>query len=193
VPYVDPERRAVPHATAGQLLLRGWLGETHGWQSSQAEPYAVVVGGHHGVPPTHEQLLAARDRARLLGWDAGQGLWRSVQRELLDRAARAHGIIGRLGELADARLPPPVQVLLTAIVIVADWIASNDALFPYETAAEPTAARVGAAWSALDLPAPWRAVAESGSAESLLAARFALGEGAVCRPVQTLASNLPGA
>jgi CRISPR-associated helicase Cas3 len=149
-----------------------------------------VVGGHHGVPPTHEQLIAARDRARLLGWDAGQQLWRNVQREFLDRAARAHGVLARLGELADVPLPQPVQVLLTAIVIVADWIASNDALFPYDTATEQMATRVGAAWSVLDLPAPWHAVAEPGSAESLLAARFALGEGMAHRPMQTLAVNL---
>jgi CRISPR-associated endonuclease/helicase Cas3 len=192
MPYGDPGRRAVPHAIAGQLLLRAWLVEAHGWQSSRAEPYAVVVGGHHGVPPTHQELVAARDRARLLGWAAGQGLWRSVQREFLDRAARAHGILGRLGELADVPLPQPVQVLLTAIVIVADWIASNEALFPYDAAAEQTAARVGAAWSALALPAPWRAVAGAGSAEDLLAARFDLPEGAVWRPVQTLAVNLAG-
>jgi CRISPR-associated helicase Cas3/CRISPR-associated endonuclease Cas3-HD len=190
MPPVDPERRAVPHATAGQLLLRAWIVDAHGWQSSQAEPYAVVVGGHHGVPPTHAELIAAADRTRLLGWDAGQQPWRSVQRELLDRAAREYGIVGRLGELADVRLPPPVQVLLTAIVIVADWIASNDALFPYETAAEQTAARVSAAWSALDIPAPWHAVAGLGSAESLLTARFTLGEKEVWRPVQTLAVNL---
>jgi CRISPR-associated endonuclease Cas3-HD len=31
VPPGDPERRRVPHATAGQLVLRAWL-EARGWQ-----------------------------------------------------------------------------------------------------------------------------------------------------------------
>jgi hypothetical protein len=42
-----------------------------------------------------------------------------------------------------------VQVLASAVVIVADWIASNDELFPYDTADERTAARLDAAWGNL--------------------------------------------
>ena len=184
MPPGDPERRRVPHATAGQLVLRAWL--VKGWERRQAEPYVVVVGGHHGVPPTYQDLIAAQDRSRLLGWGPGQRLWRDVQTELLDRAARAHGALEWLEEWRTVALPQPVQVLASAVVIVADWIASNDELFPYDNADERTAARLDDAWSALALPAPWRSTAVSGPAESLLAARFGFGQ------VQVKAVHLAG-
>jgi CRISPR-associated endonuclease/helicase Cas3 len=188
MPPGDPERRRVPHATAGQLVLGAWL-EAKGWERREAEPYVVVVGGHHGVPPTYQDLVAAQDRSRLLGWGSEQRLWRDVQGELLDRAARAHGVLEWLEDWRAVALPQPVQVLASAVVIVADWIASNDELFPYDTADERTAARLDAAWSALALPAPWRATAVSGPAESLLAARFGFGQD-TCRPVQAKAVQL---
>ena len=67
---ITADRRFAPHATAGQHVLAAWLRQ-RGWEDPQ--PYAVVVGGHHGVPPTDDQLRNVEVRlkgdgpARLLG------------------------------------------------------------------------------------------------------------------------------
>ena len=43
---VDPlERRKVPHALAGHLILENWLMNDHGWDFESAEALAAVVGG----------------------------------------------------------------------------------------------------------------------------------------------------
>ncbi|MFE7712802.1 HD domain-containing protein [Streptomyces sp. NPDC057486] len=88
--------------------------------------------------------------------------------------------------MAVGEMPQPVQVLLTALVIVADWIASNADLFPYfsQDVARSSEERVAAAWRGLDLPAPWCPDEPTGDAQELFAARFDLPPGAKVRPVQ---------
>ncbi|NED86234.1 type I-E CRISPR-associated protein Cse1/CasA, partial [Streptomyces sp. SID11233] len=76
--------------------------------------------------------------------------------------------------------------LLTATVIVSDWIASNPDLFPYfpEEHPRPETERVTAAWRGLLLPAPWEPAEPAAPTAAFYASRFALPPGAVVRPVQ---------
>ncbi|MFI6288347.1 CRISPR-associated helicase Cas3' [Streptomyces sp. NPDC051018] len=185
-----PDRRIAPHALAGQLLLEEWLEERHGWTRQESGQFAVVVGGHHGVPPEHGQIKALDDRHHLLRTPgSGREVWRRVQGELLDACADEYGAGERLGAWRGVKLPQPVQVLLTGLVIVADWIASNPDLFPYFPQDERRTGekRVAAAWRGLDLPNPWRAEEPGGSVEELFADRFDLPAGAGVRPVQEAA------
>jgi CRISPR-associated endonuclease/helicase Cas3 len=185
-----PDRRMAPHGPAGQLLLAEWLEERHGWSPSETGQFTVVVGGHHGVPPEYGQLKALDDRDHLLRTPGrSRKLWRAVQQELLDACADEYGVHGRFGAWRAVRLPQTVQVLLTALVIVADWIASNADLFPYfpQDERRTDAERVAAAWRGLDLPPPWRADEPGAEAQELFAGRFALPPGAVVRPVQEAA------
>ena len=181
---VDPDRKLAPHATAGHLLLEKWLCTVHGWDECDAQQFAVIVGGHHGVPPEYGGLVEARRRPSLLGHAADQALWQEVQCQLLDRAAGLAGVRDRLPGWRGVRLTQPVQALLTAVVIVADWIASNDELFPYEQIDTNEWDRIDAAWRCLDLPRPWRAVPVTSSPEALFRSRFDLLHDAVMRPVQ---------
>ncbi|MER7696115.1 type I-E CRISPR-associated protein Cse1/CasA [Streptomyces sp. NPDC096095] len=194
MPYLKqfgPDRRMAPHGLAGQLLIQEWLGERFGWSERDSGQFAVVAGGHHGTPPDHPQIhdLAARPRLLRTG-GASEAVWRAVQYELMDACARRSGVEGRLAEWKSVRLPQPVQVVLTAIVIVSDWIASSSELFPYDPASwspggdEGESRRLAAAWAGLDLPGPWRAEQPTGSAAELFRARFDLPEGAEVRPVQ---------
>ena len=41
------ERRKVPHALAGHLILENWLMDEHDWDFEPAEALAAVVGAHH--------------------------------------------------------------------------------------------------------------------------------------------------
>jgi CRISPR-associated endonuclease/helicase Cas3 len=176
-------RKHAPHATAGQVILGDWLREGHGW--GDTDSYGVVVGGHHGVPPTSTSLRAAELHRVAFGDDA----WTSVQHELLDWMTDRAGVRERLPDWAGAPLSQPVQAVLTGLVIAADWIASAEEFFPYDlTDAEHD--RVNAAWAHLDLPAPWKPVPTPPGVDTLFAARFDLPKGARPRPVQETVADL---
>lgn len=190
---MGPDRRIAPHGLAGQVLLGEWLEERHGWAAARTGQFTVAVGGHHGVPPEHGQIKALYEREELLRSPGPcRRVWGEVQAELLDACADRFGVAERLGGWRSVRLPQPVQVLLTALVIVSDWIASNPGLFPYfpEAGCRSDEERLAAAWRGLDLPAPWRAEEPGECARELFASRFALPEGAEARPVQEAAVEL---
>ncbi|MFH9134738.1 type I-E CRISPR-associated protein Cse1/CasA [Streptomyces sp. NPDC017524] len=203
------DRRMAPHGLAGQLLLQEWLAERFGWTERVSGQFAVVAGGHHGTPPDHQQIHDLGLRPHLLrtgGAGGAEGesevVWRDVQFELMDACAVRAGVQGRFADWRSVRLPQPVQVVLTAIVIVSDWIASSSELFPYDPASwspvgpEGEGRRLAAAWAGLDLPGPWRAEQPIGTAGELFRARFDLPQGAEIRPVQDeavrVARELPG-
>lgn len=190
---MGPDRRIAPHGLAGQVLLGEWLEERHGWAPARTGQFTVAVGGHHGVPPEHGQIKVLYEHEELLRTPGASGrVWRQVQTELLDACAEHFGVAERLGGWRTVRLPQPVQVLLTALVIVSDWIASNPDLFPYfpDGASRNGQERLAAAWEGLDLPDPWRAEETDRGAQELFASRFALPAGAEIRPVQEAAVEL---
>jgi CRISPR-associated endonuclease/helicase Cas3 len=170
-------RRELRHELAGHVCLVRWLAERHHWSAADGHRIAVVVGGHHGVAPTFQQVRDAPHRTALLG----QGRWTQVQDEYLDR--QAHFLDD--GDLGSPMAPSqPAQALMTAIVIIADWIASNDELFPYRTL-ESTEGRLDRAWAELKLPAPWRSAPGSTDVDELVSRRFRFAGRA--RPVQASA------
>ncbi|MFE5515317.1 CRISPR-associated helicase Cas3' [Streptomyces sp. NPDC056529] len=190
---MGPDRVLAPHGLAGQVLLVQWLEEVCGWDAQECWQFAVVVGGHHGIPPEDAQINALEDRGYLLRTPGrSRAVWQRVQGELLEACADEYGVRGRLGAWRAVKLPQPVQVVLTALVIVADWIASNPELFPYHPMEEPLfgAARAAAAWRKLDLPGPWRPAEPQGSVQELFESRFDLPSGASVRPVQVEAVEL---
>ncbi|MFH8409595.1 type I-E CRISPR-associated protein Cse1/CasA [Streptomyces sp. NPDC018019] len=185
------DRRLAPHGLAGQLLLQEWMAERFGMNSRTSGQFAVVAGGHHGTPPEHQQIHDLQLRSRLLRHPGpSDAIWRRVHFELMDACAEFAGVADRFEEWRSVRLPQPVQVALTAVVILADWIASAPELFPYDPLSWQPAGPVGearrlrAAWQGLDLPGPWTPQVPEQAAEALFAQRFALPEGARIRPVQ---------
>lgn len=199
------DRRMAPHGLAGQLIIQESLGERFGWSGRASGQFAIVAGGHHGTPPDHLQIRALGLHPRLLRTQGdSEDAWRSVQYELLDACARRAGVEKRLAAWQSVRLPQTVQVVLTAIVIVSDWIASSSELFPYDPVSWSSSGRkdgevrrLDAAWAGLDLPGPWRPEVPEQSAEELFRDRFELPEGARVRPVQEeavrMARSMPAA
>lgn len=188
-----PDRKFAPHGLAGQALLGEWLEEQHGWAPKQAAQFTVAVGGHHGVPPEHAQINALDNHGELLRTPgASRAAWQRVQVELLDGCADEYGVRDRLDDWRLVKLPQPVQVLLTSLVIVADWIASNPDLFPYFPQDVPRSSeeRIAAAWAGLDLPEPWTAEMPAVDTQELFTSRFGLPAGAKERPVQKAAAEL---
>jgi CRISPR-associated endonuclease/helicase Cas3 len=195
---LDRDRHLAPHATAGHIVLTDWLVRQHGWSRTATGPLAVVVGGHHGVPPTALDIQNARNVPDALGFD---GLWPEVRHELLawlTRHVGASDVLGRLRDEASTRpdrelLSQPVQALLTALVIMADWIASNERYFPLDVGALHEPARVDEAMAALDLPTPWQARPETSDGTVLLRRRFDLGLAVDPFPVQASAVSAASA
>lgn len=188
VPHLLPdERRRLPHSLAGEVLLERWLCDRHGWSRETAAQLGVVVGGHHGVPPGKSAVLRATDHPELFG----TGSWPEVQVALIERAARRTGVDRHLPAWRNLRLPQSVQVTLTALVIVADWIASSSELFPLSPlGAQPSESaeqRATRAWQDLELPRPWRPADTGLPPDDLVRTRFGWGDGVVARPVQQAA------
>lgn len=184
------DRKIAPHGLAGQVLLQEWLVERHGWSGRAVGQFGIVPGGHHGVPPGHLHLQDLDAHPELLRTPGlSESVWRRVQTELLDACADVYGVRERLSGWQGVKLPQPVQVLLTAVVIVADWIASNPELFPYFPADRPCGEeeRVAAAWQGLSLPPRWSCPEPDGTAAELFSTRFDLPAGARPRPVQVQA------
>ncbi|GGV71545.1 hypothetical protein GCM10010499_22250 [Streptomyces thermoviolaceus subsp. apingens] len=191
------DRRLAPHGLAGQVLLQEWMDGRFGLRGRVSGQFAVVAGGHHGVPPDHGEIHDLQLRPRLLRHlGPAESLWRQVQYELMDACAEATGAASRLPAWGAVRLPQTVQVVLTAVVILADWIASAPELFPYNPQSWQPAGPVGerrrlrAAWDDLDLPEPWNPEEPEDSPADLFAHRFPGLADAAIRPVQSEAVEM---
>jgi CRISPR-associated endonuclease/helicase Cas3 len=185
------DRRRVYHSLAGHQLLSRWLVH-QGWSKGLATTWAVVLGGHHGVPPDAFSLTGGNPAAYPKLY--GQGVWEEVQRELTEHVAARTGACGYLDVWREVELPAQFQVLTTGLVIISDWIASNETLLPFLRARLPEASeKTGRGRWALDqlaLLPPWRPVDIPDTVDDLFAARFQLPEGAGPRPAQRAACEV---
>lgn len=201
---IDPlERRKAPHALAGHRTLEEWLMDECGWDLDPAQALASVVGAHHGIPATDAALNETYGREHLIGEDE----WAATRGELLDLVTARTGAMPLLAHWARRSWSQPFLVVLSGLVIVADWISSTEDYFPLvpreDTGArlfppEVHARRVCAGCDRLEIPSPWRPRDEGADADSLLADRFDLPPDARATVVQagTLAAartmRLPG-
>lgn len=175
-----PEDRHTPHATAGQVILEDWLARRHPESAKRVRnTYACVVGGHHGTTPAESAL----NLAELHPLQLGGGRWQEVRDEILDGMAVATEADRHLATWLHRRVPLPVQVLLTGLVIMADWIASNTDYFPY-SGGESTQERLASALAVLRLPPPWRPGIPDADCSTLLASRFPALSGQAARALQ---------
>ncbi|MER7758207.1 type I-E CRISPR-associated protein Cse1/CasA [Streptomyces sp. NPDC097619] len=191
------DRRMAPHGLAGQLLLQEWLKERYGFDARSAGQFAVVVGGHHGTPPDSQQIHDLQLRPRLLRTEGPSApLWRQVQHELIDGCAELAAVTDRLPHWVGVRLSQPAQVVLTGVVIMADWLASASELFPYApeswlpTGPSSERRRLRAAWAGVDLPNRWEPRKPEGSPEEFFAERFPTLVHSGIRPVQAEAVRM---
>ena len=172
----EQNRRESPHARAGEAILL--------WNDCPGG-LASIVGAHHGRP----QSCAAVDD-QLEGWESNyypkgqKKVWESFWTELLMTVLQDCGF-DDTAELYD--LDPQEEVLLTGLLIMADWIASNTEYFPLIPveelgSMEDYPARVDRAWEKLALPFPWEA--QPGIADPQeFAVRFGFAPNAVQRAV----------
>lgn len=183
IPELGPEKYLAPHATLGAFVLRDWLLERWGFSTFGAEELAVIVGGHHGVYPGLER---GEDIENALAREDSP--WFEARNTALEEASICAGLNeDDWKALAAGRLSQAAQLVLTGVVIVADWIASNEDYFLYPedeeqpdtqatVLADPSPRhRVSTALKALSLPGPWRtqpALDLAGASEDEAIAQF---------------------
>jgi len=120
--------RATPHALAGQLILE---------RAGLTGNIALIIGSHHGKTPSSEDIVNNDIESQPDNFyleRKGTLQWTAVQEHVVEYAKRIAGI-------SDFEsLPSPdmeAQMLLTGLVIIADWIASNEEFFPLIDLDEP--------------------------------------------------------
>ena len=171
IPIMDFPNR-ISHSLAGHcILLR------HGFDES----VAVIVGGHHGKPPRDSEPDDALAFGNHTGFDAEE--WIAVQDALLAYACALSGASAE--ELKQMVLTQHPQAILPGLVILTDWIASDENRFAYipllQFHRDPSSKRAASAWADLRLPPYWEALTPLCDAGDFFRARF----GIEPRPVQT--------
>ena len=161
------ESEGLSHAAAGEVLLLS---------ADCPLRLAEVVGAHHGKPWQDGTYVSRQLRGGIIWQDARAiGLWgnktqredwRAVQSECLNWMLKVAGSAG-FDQLTCNTIPQSTAVLLTGLVLMADWIASNEAYFPLLPLGEQSSAdayttdaietRINSGWHALDLPPAWEA------------------------------------
>lgn len=136
---------AISHATLSMLILK---------RSGFDDTLSIVVGSHHGSSPTRDQL----SNRKIMSYEKNTGfkdnLWCSIQ----DCAAEYAFVIAGTSfeEIKNCVIPVQIQDILTGIIIVADWLASNENFFPLigidEVKVDDSDKRSIDGWKAINFP-----------------------------------------
>lgn len=165
VPLSEAPR--APHGALGYVILRDWLLQE--WPNVDRRgvragiALSVVVGAHHGVLPDEHALEGLEHRRDYLGGPS----WAEARIELLQRMAEATGARERIGEWLGTPLPATVQAVVASVVVVADWLASDETRFPYLDRSLDDID-----WDSLRLPKPWEPAAPPREPSIHMAERF---------------------
>ncbi|MER5981520.1 CRISPR-associated helicase Cas3' [Streptomyces sp. NPDC001787] len=147
------------HDWAGGLMARELLASA-GWGPEQVDWVWPLVAGHHGAFPT---LRDVQEPGPAKGQLRGRGAWRQVQQAVLDVFTRELGV-GGLRELQPAVVPSrALQLQLSGLVVMADWIASDERYFKgmddlRQVSLDASRERAASAWKALGLQRGWGAL-----------------------------------
>ena len=150
----EQDRKKTPHARASEAILI---------ELKCPPGIASIAGAHHGKPQEQEEV-----EAQLVSWTCNyypkgeKAFWESCWNELFETALKDCGYDDP-AELPD--LTPPTEILLTGLLIMADWIASNTEYFPLipveelgnEVAYPERTELAWNKWDEKDLTAPWEA------------------------------------
>lgn len=188
-PVVLPNRRLAHHTLVGHHVVRQWLKERHGLPPRFAGTYADPVGAHHGLPPDERLLADIPGRGDLLGRDA----WHQVRIEILDAVSQVTGAAACLPTWASGPLPGRVLFVVSGIVTLADWLASDEQRFPYGDPVSDGKERAERAWTTLALPGPWSPSTLPADPDQALWDRFPRLAGRSARPLQRWCADLAAA
>ena len=172
-----------PHAHVGAVLLRNM---------GYPESLSVVVGAHHGKPEstTMANEYDAEIERYWRNYGGKQTGWIDAQHRLADSALRMAGYSStdELPELSET-----AQMVLSGLLIMADWIASNTYYFPLisidTNPAKYDDRRARDAIRKLNLPKPYN-VADHWVYETFFRDRFGFDANNVQKTVKNVAASI---
>lgn len=168
------------HCHLGQYVLSEWLIQNHGAGAFAAAALAAAVGMHHGTPPNDLELQSFRGSP----WTGHRSAeWRATQAEIIIGMTERTGMSDRLVDMVVHPPSEAAQVLLTAAVVVADWLASDTARFRAEDH-RTSCERLDDAGLAQALRSPWAPPEAVATAAELLELRFPRLAGRGIQPMQ---------
>ncbi|XJN90658.1 CRISPR-associated helicase Cas3' [Micrococcus luteus] len=169
-----------PHAAGSQVAVKRWLvSEGITRTRRAADALAAIAGAHHGLPSSRPHLRKAEVASAMAP------AWAAVQDELLAGMTERLGARALLERVLLVDVTAFHQMLLTGLVIMADWIASNPDLFPLTPAAEvDEPARLTVAMDFLDLTGEVKGRPLAAEAGEAYQASFAWPDGRRPWPVQ---------
>lgn len=171
-------RDKMPHGICSGVLITNWLMD-QGFDYPAAELLASAADAHHGLP----SLDGERDHIETI-LSTYSKEWQEVHRELLDTIADSVGIRNTLETLkAGSESDTSTMQLLTGLVVIADWIASNPEAFPMVVTGSQEE-RIQFGMSATDLTKPWKGRALEGDVDKLFQSSFGWPESYRPRNVQ---------
>ncbi|MFG1874920.1 CRISPR-associated helicase Cas3' [Sphaerisporangium sp. NPDC049003] len=145
------------HDRAGGKLIRDVL-RGAGWSDDQISWIWPLVAGHHGKFPSSGRLI---EPVRARGHLHGKGLeWRRVQSAVVEVLTRQLGFED-LKDVQPVRVPSRAdQLHLSGLVVMADWIASDERYFPgvddlRDVSLAASRERAAGAWEKLGLRGGW--------------------------------------
>ena len=113
-----PNAKQTPHAKAGEAILLDF---------GCPPGVASVVGSHHGKPQEHTPSVSSYEE-HYYASDQLREKWETLQKEFFSWGLTEAGYnsASEIPEISQA-----AQVVLTGLLIMADWLASNEDYFPH--------------------------------------------------------------
>lgn len=170
----DKKARELTHALISQAILE---------KAGLKRCFADIIGGHHGKPVNaQENINHACIWSDITG--IGHKRWQQVQEKLVKFALNESG----LEKLPQGKLSITSQVLLSGLLIMADWLASGEGfpLLQYEDSVGlkiDSGERAEEAWEQIKLP-EYREFSDFCPAEQIFQTRFGISSS---RPIQNSA------
>lgn len=174
---LEAGRKSMPHSVSSGLILRHWL-EQKGYSRRLANWLSSTVDAHHGVPSGAE-----RDAINNVLSEYPVE-WRSVHDEIIDAMTDTIGVEDVLQKLKSLRNPLAAEAqILTGLIVMADWIASNPDAFPMVVSGTQTQ-RAKDGMRGIDLTAPWNPVHPDSDVHALFRDSFGWPATFQARPIQ---------
>lgn len=177
--------KLLPHGLAGQISFEKIFAERYEGNPRLLSSLGSIIGAHHGMPPSKQDRNFANrafdESLRGRGELFGDLSWNEARHELVAHIIEFLGVEPYLVGWGNRKWSEGFLVLLSALVIVSDWIASSSDYFPLFLVGQyiPDFAerelheqRAGAGLANVEIPEPWKASDLGWSAQELLENRF---------------------